>query len=91
MLRFEIYRFARRKGSNEHQNHGFRWRVEERVNEHDYKSLFSALNEAVEVLHRNRMPDPPFIAAFDTLKQSRARLVKVLNQAPQPLAELEAA
>jgi hypothetical protein len=44
---------------------------------------------AVEILHRNRRPDPAFIAAFDTLKQSCAMLVKVLNQAHATSADLE--
>ena len=44
------------------------------VNDHDHHSLFAALNEAAEILHRNRTPDPAFVAAFDTLKQARAML-----------------
>jgi len=48
------------------------------VNDHDYNSLFAALNEAAEILHRNRTPAPAFIAAFDTLKQSRAMLEKAI-------------
>jgi len=44
------------------------------VNDHDQHSLFAALNEAAEILHRNRTPDPAFVAAFDTLKQARAML-----------------
>jgi hypothetical protein len=51
------------------------------VNAHDYTSLFASLNEAVEILDRNRTPDPEFIAAYDTLKQSRAMLARVLTQA----------
>lgn len=54
------------------------------MNDHDYNSLFSSLNQAVEILARNRTSDPAFIAAYDTLKQSRAMLVKVLNAAPDP-------
>ncbi len=53
-----------------------------RVNSPDYSSLFSALNEAVEILARNRTADPAYIAAYDTLKQSRAMLMHVLQQAP---------
>lgn len=52
------------------------------MNDHDYNSLFAALNQAVEILARNRTSDPAFIAANDTLKQSRAMLVKILNAAP---------
>ena len=48
------------------------------VNEHDYNSLFAALNEAVEILYRNRTPDADFIAAYDTLKQSRAMIEQAL-------------
>jgi hypothetical protein len=48
--------------------------VKSTVNDHDYNSLFSALNQAVEILNRNRTPDPAFIAAYDTLKQSRAMI-----------------
>lgn len=51
-----------------------------RVNEHDYSSLFSSLNQAVEILDRNRTPDPDFIAAYDTLKQSRAMIAKALGK-----------
>jgi hypothetical protein len=58
------------------------------VNEHDYNSLFSSLNEAVEILARNRTSDPAFIAAYDTLKQSRAMLVKVLNSPPESARDL---
>lgn len=54
------------------------------VNDHDYNSLFSSLNDAIDILARNRTPDPAYIAAYDTLKQSRAMLVKVLNTAPDP-------
>lgn len=54
------------------------------MNDHDYHSLFSTLNQAVEILARNRTSDPTFIAAYDTLKQSRAMLVKVLNATPNP-------
>ena len=49
------------------------------MNDHDYNSLFAALNEAAAILHRNRTPDPAFIAAFDTLKQSRAMLEKAIR------------
>lgn len=51
------------------------------VNDHDYHSLFAALNEAAAILHRNRTPDPAFVAAYDTLKQSRAMLEKVARPA----------
>jgi hypothetical protein len=59
------------------------------VNDHDYNSLFAALNEAAEILHRNRTPDPAFIAAFDTLKQSRAMLEKTIR--PPATRDLAAA
>lgn len=52
-----------------------------RVNNHDYNTLFASLNLAVDILYRNRTPDPAFIAAYDTLKQSRAMIEKVVHQA----------
>lgn len=48
------------------------------MNQNDYTSLIAALNEAVAILDRNRTPDPAFIAAYDTLRQSRAMIVKAL-------------
>lgn len=54
--------------------------VNEGVNEHDYNSLFSALNEAVEILQRNRTSDPAFVAACDTLKQSRAMIASAIKR-----------
>ena len=55
------------------------------VNPHDYNSLFAALNQAVEILYRNRTPDPAFIAAYDTLNQSRAMLEQIVT-CPVPAA-----
>jgi hypothetical protein len=55
-----------------------------RVNDHDYHSVLSSLNSAVEILDRNRTPDPAFIAAYDTLKQSRAMIVKALGTTSAP-------
>jgi hypothetical protein len=52
------------------------------MNQHDYDSLLSSLNEAVTILNRNRTPDPSFIAAYDTLKQARAMIEKAVA-APQ--------
>jgi hypothetical protein len=54
-------------------------RSERGVNLHDYNSLFAALNQAVEIMYRNRTPDPAFVAAYDTLKQSRAMLEQVVT------------
>jgi hypothetical protein len=48
------------------------------VNANDQHSIFSSLSRAIEILDRNRTPDPDFIAAYDTLKQSRAMLARVL-------------
>ena len=48
------------------------------MNEHDFNSLFSSLNQAVDILNRNRTPDPRFIAAYDTLKQARAMIEKTV-------------
>lgn len=50
------------------------------MNEHDFNQLFASLNQAVDILHRNRTPDPRFIAAYDTLKQARAMLEKTIAQ-----------
>jgi hypothetical protein len=47
------------------------------VNETDYDSLLSSLNEAVEIFYRHRTPDPEFVAAFDALKVARAKVVGV--------------
>jgi hypothetical protein len=44
------------------------------VNESDYNSLLSSLNDAVEILYRNRTPDPGFVAAYDALKVARAKI-----------------
>ena len=60
------------------------------VNDTDYQSLFSALNDATEILHRNRTPDPAYIAAFDTLKQSRAMLEKAIVRASANAAPVAA-
>ncbi len=61
------------------------------MNDHDYNALFTSLDDAIDILERNRRADPAYIAAFDTLKQSRARLVKALDSAPVSLIELEVA
>ena len=53
------------------------------MNQEAYNSLLSALNDAVAVLDRNRTPDPALIAAFDTLKQARAMVVRAVEQ-PAP-------
>ena len=49
------------------------------MNANDQHSIFSSLSRAIEILDRNRTPDPDFIAAYDTLKQSRAMLARVLT------------
>jgi hypothetical protein len=53
--------------------------VQARVNAHDYNSLFASLNHALELLHQHRTPDPSYIAAYDTLKQSRAMLANAIR------------
>jgi hypothetical protein len=53
------------------------------VNQQAYNSLLSALDDAVAILDRNRTPDPALIAAFDTLKQARAMVVRAVEQ-PAP-------
>ena len=49
---------------------------------HDYQNLISALNQAVDILDRNRTPDPRFIAAYDTLKVARAKIERTVASAP---------
>lgn len=49
------------------------------MNVNDYDSLLASLNKAVEILDANRTADPAFIAAYDTLKQARAMVVKALE------------
>jgi hypothetical protein len=51
------------------------------VNEIDYKSLLSSLNLAVDILDRNRTPEPAFVAAYDTLKQARAMIMEATGRA----------
>jgi hypothetical protein len=46
------------------------------MNSSEYDSLFSSLNEAVEILARHRTSDPEFVIAMDTLKQARARIAR---------------
>jgi hypothetical protein len=57
------------------------------VNDSDYTSLISSLNTALEILERNRTPDPAFVAAHDTLKQSRAMIAKLLGPQDAAVAE----
>lgn len=63
------------------------------VNTSDYNALLSSLNNAVAILDRHRTPEPDFIAAYDTLKQSRAMIMKIVTQLqPAPsVVELAAA
>lgn len=65
------------------------------MNPHDYHSLISSLNQAIEILDRNRTPDPRFVAAYDTLKVARARIERTVApaaSAPVPFpVELAAA
>jgi hypothetical protein len=49
------------------------------VNASDYNVLFASLNQAIELLHQHRTPDPAYITAYDALKQSRAMLAKVIQ------------
>lgn len=49
------------------------------MNQTDYLSLLSSLDQAVAILDRNRTPDPTMIAAYDTLKQARARIVRAVE------------
>ena len=56
------------------------------VNANDQHSLFASLSRAIEILDRNRTPDPHFIAAYDTLKQSRAMLARALTANASPVS-----
>ncbi len=49
------------------------------MNEHAYNFLLSSLNDAIEIMDRNRTPDPALVAAFDTLKQARAMVVRAVE------------
>ena len=64
------------------------------MSEQAYQSLLGSLDQAVDILARHRTPDPAMIAAFDTLKQARAKIVRAMeDRAGTPVAasELEAA
>lgn len=56
------------------------------MNANDQHSIFASLSRAIEILDRNRTPDPDFIAAYDTLKQSRAMLARVLAASAGPVS-----
>jgi hypothetical protein len=53
------------------------------VNNQDYNTLLSSLNNAVDILATHRTSDPAMIAAFDTLKQARA-MVRQLVEKDRP-------
>ncbi len=55
--------------------------VSRAVTTQDHHTLFASLDAALALLERHRTPDPAFVIAYDTLKQSRAMLVKVLHPA----------
>jgi hypothetical protein len=61
------------------------------MNEHEYKHLLSSLNAAVDIISRHRTPDPALIAAYDTVKQARARVMKALEGQIRPASNLELA
>jgi hypothetical protein len=64
------------------------------MSEQAYQPLLSSLDEAVEILSCHRTPDPAMIAAFDTLKQARAKIVGAIQDAslaPVRNPQLEAA
>ena len=50
------------------------------MNSEAYTSLLSALNQAVEILERNRTPNPELIATFDTIKQARAMIIRAVER-----------
>src|SRR5688500_4743246 len=72
--------FWRGSGSTRPQHPRDGDRVHARVKTQDYSSLFSSLEQAIEILQRNRTPAPGYIAAYDTLKQARAMIASVVNR-----------
>lgn len=60
------------------ENHGL-W-FNPLMNPNDYLSLLASLDRAVAILDRNRTPDPESVAAYDTLKQARARITAILDK-----------
>lgn len=49
------------------------------MSEQAYQSLLRSLDQAVDILSRHRTPDPTMTAAFDTLKQARAKIVRAVR------------
>jgi hypothetical protein len=49
------------------------------MNQTDYLTLLASLDQSLAILDRNRTPDPAMIAAYDTLKQARARVVRAVE------------
>lgn len=60
------------------------------VNANDYRQLLRSLDTALQILEQNRTPDGAVIAAFDTLKQARARVHGALGGQREPQREEEA-
>lgn len=54
------------------------------MKQHEFNLLLSSLDTAVEILERHRTPDHASVAAFDALKQARARILNALDAA-QPV------
>jgi hypothetical protein len=54
-----------------------------------YESVLNSLNAAVEIMERNRTPDPALIAAFDTLKQARAMVIRAVQEGQPSLPAQE--
>ncbi len=52
------------------------------MNAHDYQKLLTSLDTALQILEDNRTPDSAVIAAFDTLKQARAKVVSAMEPPP---------
>ena len=58
---------------------------------HDYTTLITSLDRALEILARNRSPDPIVVAAYDSLKQTKAIVLRALQDAPKTEAHCYAA
>lgn len=50
-----------------------------RMKQHEFNLLLSSLDTAVEILARHRTPDHASVAAFDALKQARARVLNAIE------------
>lgn len=53
------------------------------MNQHEFNLLLSSLDTAVEILARHRKPDHASVAAFDALKQARARVLNAVSESAE--------